>query len=486
MKTFNTDSLPEKLGDFYQELVYCALDSSITHELFEKLNASLGDARPTYEHSRRLMAPYLTMMKRGILIDSEELERKRPEVQGKIGALRTWFEAMYEAIMEGEEDPKKRKANDKLVNSGPQLKKLFYETMAIPTIWKSEKGKRKISLDRKALEKITKKYFRGAPLAKALMAIRDHTKTLEVLDKELWNGRFHSSYGIAGTETGRRNSSAHPLGYGGNAQNITKDLRSIFIPDPGFILVQADQAQAESRDVAYLSGDENYIKAVKGADLHTFVASMVWGFDPKRELAERKFYRQLTYRDICKRLGHGSNYYGTASTLAQQTQVELALVEDFQQRYHLGPQAAFPGIREWQLHQISKVQSQGYLETPFGRLRQFWGRLDDESTLREAIAFEPQSMTGERTSLAIHRLYWELEPILQLLQDGHDAVLFQVPETHADVIEAAGALLPTEVEVTDIHGVTRKQLVPWEIQTGFNWGSRTEKDGVVKNPKGLQ
>ena len=472
MKKLLSNNLPT-LDDHLQELVYCGLDSATTLELFETLHPGLTpEALATYEQSRRLLAPYLTMMSRGIKVDEEELERQKVSLRGRTEHLSTWFKDMAEAI--NGERPK-----DTIVNSPLQLKRLFYESLGIPAIWKSEKGKRKIALDRKALERIYKGFRRGAPVASTLLKIRDLAKTLSTLESGLRNGRWHCSYNLAGTETGRRSSSEHPLGHGDNLQNKTKSIRPLFVADPDYLLVQADQQQAEAWDVAYLSGDENYLKALASGDLHTTVAAMVFGFEPRRELADRKFYRDKSYRDITKNIGFGTNYYGMPPTLANLYGIEIPVIEDFQWRYCKGPAAAFPGIRLWQQHQIAQVQRTGRITTPFGRPRKFWGRASDDATLREAIAFEPQSMTGERTALAIHRLYWAHEPTLQLLQDGHDAVLFQIPFDDVHILDALDLVISTEV--TDIHGDTRTQRVPWDIQCGENWGPNS-----AQNPKGLR
>ena len=472
MKKYLSDSLPP-LSGHEQELVYCGLDSAVTLELLQHLEPSLGEARPIYEHGRRLLAPYLTMMSRGIKVDTAKLEVKKPLLAGKIAELTTWFRDMAEACLS-------ERPNEKIVNSPLQLKRLFYEALAIPTLYKLEKGQRKIALDRKALEKIRKKYLRGAAPAGALLRIRDTAKTLSTLESGLRNSRWHCSYNLAGTETWRRSSSEHPLGYGDNLQNKARHLRELFISDEGFTLAQADQAQAEARDVAYLSGDEGYLHAVNGPDLHTTVAAMVWGFEARRDLADRKLYREKSYRDIVKNIGYASNYDGTPPTLANLYGIELPVIEDFHQRYHLGPNAAFPGIKRWQDATVAEAQHKGYLETCFGYRRQFWGRLGDDSTMREAIAFRPQNMTGARTAIALWKLYWELEPSLQLLQEGHDSILFQVPEG-SDLLPAVKKCLEVPCEITDIQGATRTQLVPWETKTGKNWRDRSEE-----NPEGLK
>ncbi len=127
-----------------------------------------------------------------------------------------------------------------------------------------------------------------------------------------------AAYNIAGTDTGRWSSSDHPLRHSANVQNIDPSLRQVFIAEPEHYLVYCDLAGAEARAVAYLSQDENYIKAVEESDVHSQVASMVFGVPPdrgKESGVDREFYRGFSYRDIAKRLTHGTNYYGSAGTL---------------------------------------------------------------------------------------------------------------------------------------------------------------------------
>ena len=88
-----------------------------------------------------------------------------------------------------------------------------------------------------------------------------------------------------------------------------------------------------------------------------------------------------------KRGGHATNYYGKAITVARHLQVPVNLIEKFQNAY-LG---AFPGIPRWWTAIQQQLQEKGWIETPFGRVRQFFGRRHDDATLREAIAFNPQS-----------------------------------------------------------------------------------------------
>ena len=80
-------------------------------------------------------------------------------------------------------------------------------------------------------------------------------------------------------------------------------------------------------------------------DPHTAVARIMWpnlewtgNLKSDKHIAETPYYRHYTYRFMCKKLGHGSNYGGKPNTLAEQSKVELDLVRQFQPKYF----SAFP------------------------------------------------------------------------------------------------------------------------------------------------
>jgi DNA polymerase I-like protein with 3'-5' exonuclease and polymerase domains len=326
------------------------------------------------------------------------------------------------------------------------------------------------------LEKLHREYSRAMPVTAHLLKMRDLEKTIDVLTKSLSpSGRWHANFNIGGTDTGRWSSSSHPFGWGSNLQNIDDYIRRIFIPDPGYIFFNCDQQGAEARVVGYLAGDTDYIKAVESGDVHTMVAAMVFGFEPKRELADRKYYREMSFRDIAKRAAHGSNYGGSAYTIARTLKVETKLIEEFQSKYF----RTFPNLRKWQIWVAQQVQTNRRLVTPFGRVRNFWDNPKDDTTIRAAIAFVPQSTVGDMTSrglLAIRHI-----PEVQILNNIHDAAFGQIPLDMKDtlvprIVEA----LTFPLQVTDIWGNIREMTIPWESQTGMNWGKK-KKD----NPDGL-
>lgn len=461
MKTYVSDALPE-MDQALQQMVYNGLDGMLTQEIYEAIPSS-----PTYEFERALLPLVIAMMKRGILIDTSRRDTMVATLREQLVRARATFDRICLEIWDTKFNPR----------SPMQLKDLLYKRLYLPEILVSKKGEKKISTDRDTMERLQREHTRAYPFASLLLAMRDLEKTIDTLTKALSpSSRWHASFNIGGTDTGRWSSSGHPFGWGSNLQNVDDYIRRIFVPDPGYVFVNCDQQGAEARVVGYLAGDENYIRAVESGDVHTMVAAMVFGFEPKRELADRKYYREMSFRDIAKRAAHGSNYGGTAHTIARVLKVELRIIEEFQAKYF----KAFPFLRKWQVWVAEQLQTTHQLVTPFGRVRTFWGNPRDEAVIRAAIAYVPQSTVGDMTSRGLLAIHQNL-PYVQVLNNIHDAAFCQVPverkeEAVADILKC----LTFPLEVRDIWGRTRTMLIPWESQTGMNWGKK-KKD----NPDGL-
>lgn len=473
MKTLNINNL--EITTENQEIVYNALDVMQTMALKEVYDGGLipAWAKPAYEYSELMLGPIMTMMRRGVQIDVARRDKLVAGLKERAVKVQANFDSVCEQLW----------GTTINHNSTPQLLYLFYTLLAIPEQTKSKKGETKVGADREILERIGKDYPRGAFLANHILRIRDLEKQVEFLTKKLSPAnRFHCSYNLAGTETFRLSSSEHPLRIGSNGQNINPLTRGCFVADPGYVMFYSDQQSAESRLVAYLAGDENYIAAVEGGDTHTLVASMVFGFDPIRELADRQYYRELSYRDIAKRAGHACNYYAKPYTIAKNAMIELGIAEQFQSQYF----RKFSQISDWHVSIANNLQQKGYLKNPLGVRRNFWGRRWDDSTLREAIAFGPQSTVGMLTNIGLYRLWEKFEgkpgADVQILGNIHDAVIGQVrADKVVELIPEILDCLHFPFDIEDISGKTRSALIPYEIEVGHNFG----KAGP-DNPDGLR
>ena len=470
MPIIDTSTLaPNGLSALENLQTYCGLDCCVTLEVWEELQRSVPPA--IYSFERALQGPYLEIMQRGFAIDQQGRANAASELRERIGGLQSLLNELAFAVWDKPLNPRSPK----------QIQEFFYQKMRLPEVWISQKGQRKLSTNREALEKL-EVYLYARPCVATILAIRDLAKQLEVFETEIdSDGRFRTSYNIAGTETGRPSSSSNAFGTGGNLQNISPRLRYVFVADPGWKLCQIDLEQVEMRDEGFfigcLFGDWKLLDACETGDAHTVNCRLVWPELPwtgelkqDREIAEQPFYRQFSYRDMGKRGGHLTDYMGTAWTMARALKIPQHVAEDFQARFCLGDPArgiepAYPGIPKFWRWVAQELQTKHRLVTPFGRERQFFGRPSDDTTLREAIAFMPQSTTADRTNLVLWKI-WKKLPELRLLGQTYDSVCFEFPEGREDLVEAA--MEEFEVELTAPSG--RRYVVPAEAKTGWNWG----------------
>lgn len=481
-----------------QHQVYCGLDCCVTFEVHSELNRLFNQPPAIYDFERALQGPYLEIMQRGFKVDSLARQQAGAELRSRIDHLQTTLNLFSQAFWGKPLNPR----------SPVQLKDFFYKAMGLPEVWISQKGERKLSTNRETLEKL-ETYLYARPIVACILAIRDCTKQLEVYETEIdSDGRFRSSYNIAGTETGRPSSSSNAFGTGRNAQNIAGNLRYPFIADPGYKLAVIDLEQVEARDVGYFCGvlfnDWSFLDACEGGDLHTSNARLVWpelGWTgdnrEDRKRADRIFYRDFSYRDMSKRGGHLSNYMGTSWTMSRSLKIPIKLADDFQQRYCRGPSPAYPAISKYWQWIAQSLQTTNKLVTPFGRERHFFGRPGDDTTLREAIAYLPQSTTADRMNLGLWRV-WKHMPQVQLLGQTYDSITFQYKDTPGatdSIISEALQRIRVEL-IAPTSG--RSYIVPGEAKVGWNWGaaitaedhSRIQKDSPGKklprlNPDGL-
>lgn len=498
MRLFNTAGLDEAtmrtLSSDEAANIYNGLDCCVTHEIYSVLKAELDDSpeyvKYTYAMALAKQAPILEMSMRGLRMDNEARKRSVAELSARLADLDSKFQRIMTEVF----------GSPINWDSPAQVKTLFYGCMKIKEVRKrNAKGLYVATADEKALNKIGAANIYARPLTRFILAMRELRKKITWLQTEIDpDGRMRSSLNIAGTVTGRLSSSENDFGTGTNLQNVDGTLRYPFIADPKQVLVNIDLEQADARNVGAIlwglfresHGEAEagkYLDACESGDLHTTVCSMAWEelewpspWDVKkaRAIAEAPAYRELSYRDLAKKLGHGTNYLGTPRTMASHTQTETSIIQQFQSRYF----GAFPLIPAWHAWVISQLQDPGFIVTPYGRRRFFFSRVDDQATHREAVAYAPQSMTGHQIDMGLLNL-WRHKPEAELLIQVHDSILLQVPwHRHDSHIEDALRLLRYEQDI----GGGRMFAVPLEAQVGWNWGKAKFKDGkLVDNPHGL-
>lgn len=179
-----------------------------------------------------------------------------------------------------------------------------------------------------------------------------------------------------------------------------------------------------------------------------------------------------------------SSYYGKPRRLSQETSVPIKMVEEFQEKFF----AAFPGIQRWHHWVSQQLAVQGYLVSLMGRKRWFMGRADEDSTLREAIAYDPQNSIAELLNRGLFRLWYKTKtdpknfPIRCLLQ-VHDAILLDYSEDEDESVLIPRLMETITTPILLRHKDLRRELiVPTAAEVGYNWGHHTESnvDGLIK------
>ena len=449
---------------------YNALDCMITFELWQELEHELSklpsNVRATYDFALCKRYAFLEMQLRGLRINTSWMEEALTLLQRDIDLNFSVLDKLCEGTIGCRINP----------NSPKQVAILLFDYLKCsgpPTTGEDN------------IRVLAAKDPICAPFVAFILRLRNLLKQKSFLQKPMdkepdGSLRFRYQFNIAGTVTGRASSRASLTGTGSNAQNIDRRLRRLFISDPGYILVNIDLEQADSRNVGarlwnnfiFTHGEDfagAYLDACESGDLHTSVAKMVW---PGVEDVHKMFIGQDSFRQTAKKIGHAANYAGTPKTISLRTGTPLSAVASFQQDYF----EAFPAIPLWHQWVKDTLKEESVLTTLWGRRRRFLNRPNVKSVINEAIAYDPQSSTAEEIDRGLFAV-WMKFPFVQLLAQVHDSILFQIPEDKLSELPSIASVMPQ----TLLLEADREFTVPCELKYGQNFADRTED-----NPDGLR
>ena len=250
-------AVPEMRESFAMWAYTAELLCPVLMEQLEK--ADMMTLYRTMEHPATFVLQ--DMEQYGIRVDRDALQKYGIRLDSRIDVL---TKEIYEDA--GEEFN---------INSPKQLGQILFEKLNLPSGKKTKSG---YSTNVDVLIKLQNVH----PIAKRILEFRQLTKLRSTYVDGLMaavapDGRIHSRFHQTVTATGRI-SSAEP-----NLQNIPmrtelgRELRKVFIPEDGFVFVDADYSQIELRVMAAMSGDENLIEAFRKAqDIHAATASKVF------------------------------------------------------------------------------------------------------------------------------------------------------------------------------------------------------------------
>ncbi|HEV2105010.1 MAG TPA: DNA polymerase, partial [Candidatus Eisenbacteria bacterium] len=315
------------------------------------------------------------------------------------------------------------------LNSGPQLAKVLFETLGLPTGRRTRTG---WSTDSDVLEALAPAH----EFPRLLLEWRALTKLqgtyLDALPQAVdpADGRVHTTFDQTGAATGRL-ASLDP-----NLQNIPvrtpqgRAIRRAFVAAPGCALVGADYSQIELRVMAHLSTDPNLIDAFRGGeDVHASTARRIFKLagDVPPELRAR-----------AKVVNFGVMYGMGARSLAQQMGLELAEARAFIDGYF----TAYAGVRHFLDRTLAEARERGWVQTLLGRRRYLPQLRGDDGAARAfaeraAINTPLQGSAADLVKLAMLRVDAALRrdaPGARLLLQVHDELLVECPAADAAAV----------------------------------------------------
>ncbi|MEQ2370601.1 DNA polymerase I [Blautia sp. CLA-JM-H16] len=384
-----------------------------------------------------------SMEKWGIAVKGEELKSYGEKLSVRIQELEKtiWQEA-------GEEFN---------INSPKQLGVILFEKLGLPGGKKTKTG---YSTAADILDKLAPEHV----IVKDILEYRQLTKLKSTYADGLGNvigkdGRIHSTFNQTITATGRI-SSTEP-----NLQNIPvrmelgRLIRKVFVPEDGYVFLDADYSQIELRVLAHMSGDEKLIQAYREAeDIHRLTASQVFHV-PLDEVTplQRRNAKAVNFGIV-----YGISSFGLSQDLSITRKEAAAYIEKYFETY--------PKIKGFLDGLVKDGKEYGYVTTMFGRRRpvpelkssNFMQRSFGE---RVAMNSPIQGTAADIIKIAMNHVYERMKKEglqSRLVLQVHDELLI---ETKKEEIEEVSRIL--EEEMTG--AAELKVELDVDMHQGDNW-----------------
>ena len=324
---------------------YAAEDADITLRLWEAFKPELHKKSVTtvYETLERPLVPVLAEMEMaGIKVDREVLAKMSNAFAQKMAQL--------------EDEIHELAGQSFNVGSPAQVGEILFEKMELPGGKKGKAGKYSTPAD--VLEDLATEHELPARVLDWRQLQKLKSTYTDALQDHINSdtGRVHTSYSIAGANTGRL-ASTDP-----NLQNIPvrteegRRIREAFVATEGHTLVSLDYSQIELRILAHIADIDALKQAfLEGQDIHAATASEMFNV-PLDEMTPE-------VRRQAKAINFGVIYGISGFGLARNLRIPRDEAQGFIDRYF----ERFPGIRTYMDDTVAFAKENGFVRTLFGR-----------------------------------------------------------------------------------------------------------------------
>lgn len=398
-----------------------------------------------YDIERPLIDVLYDMEKTGVKIDVAQLEALGKAYSTKIIGL---CEKIFELCG----------CNFNL-NSPTQLGEVLFEKLGLKSGKKNKMGKYSTSAE------ILETLADGSEVVRLILSYRQYQKLYStyaeglktLLDRD--SRLIHTTYNNTITSTGRL-SSTNP-----NLQNIPirddegKEIRKVFIPREGNVLIDADYSQIELRLMAHFSGCKELIAAYAAdEDVHAVTATQVFGV-PLNEVTPKM-------RREAKAVNFGIIYGISEFGLSKNIGTDVKTAKDYIQKYF----ERYREVKQYMEANVDFARKNGYVATLTGRKRYIKEINSNNYSIRQfgeraAMNMPLQGSSADIIKIAmlnIHKTLKERGMKTKLILQVHDELVLDAPESEA---EEAAKILKYEME----NAVRLNVPLKVDVHSGKNW-----------------
>lgn len=454
-----------------QFFLYNCKDACVTREIFDAQILDLTNISFGLEHAEwrmELHKAYLELDRTGFKIDDEQRKYL-------IHKYIEWLVKLEKELNE---------LTGQIINIGSpvQVAKLLYEDLKFPK--REGTGEQVLT----ALIGNNLKKDSDKRICEIILEWRRVDKSLGYLKAEPdYDNRMKTAFLITGTENFRTSTNlleppVRPEKIGWAFQTISKhgdignDLRSILVADPGYIIVNIDQSQAEARVCSLLADDEDTLRSYDTIDKHALTASKFFG-GSEQTYSKKILGYECPERFVGKTLRH-AYHLGIGKHEA------MINVNTDARKYKISIR-----ISEWRAGECLKILAN---DTPkiqtvfhntiqdllrrnrriigtYGASRYFFDEMDTRDLWKGAYSFIPQQTVSDKTKQVLLKVLKNLWDV-KVCVESHDALTFQIREKVVDErVEEIQSYFSEPIDFSNCSISRRSLVIPTDVEVGYNY-----------------
>ncbi len=230
-------------------------------------------------------------------------------------------------------------------------------------------------------------------------------------------------------------------------------LRSCIVAERGYTFISLDANQIELRVLATLSQDSQMLEDLKTGDLHLATAIRMFGWtDAEVEMKKRRYK--------AKQGNFALVFDADEYKLAEMLECSVEEAREFMAEH----KETYPRLYEWKKERKVQAKEDGYVINMFGRIRPLPELYAGSFRMRENAEREIVNTIVQGTAIDIVKmamLYLRkiLDPIVRLVLNVHDEILWECPDgllqqtvEQCQELEQAFPQYPFSIKVGKIYG----------------------------------